>query len=131
MPVRSLSSSVLKWLDAETVLEAVEAWAKQTFARHPEVVRIGLFGSYARGDWGVGSDIDLVIIVHDTAIPFIERARYFDTSDLPLSTDLLVYTRAEWEKMWREGRFAQRIEREARWFYPEPDASLASASALS
>ncbi|MCS6949253.1 MAG: nucleotidyltransferase domain-containing protein [Armatimonadota bacterium] len=122
---------MLKWLDAETVLNAVEAWAKHTFARHPEVVCIGLFGSYARGDWGVGSDIDLVVVVHDTATPFVERARYFDTSDLPLSTDLLVYTQAEWEKMLREGRFAQRIEREARWFYPDSDAPFASESALS
>lgn len=116
MPVRSLSSPVLKWIDAESVLEAVRTWAERVFAKHPEVIRIGLFGSYARGDWGVGSDIDLVIIMRDTTIPFIERARHFDTSDLPLSTDLLVYTQAEWEKMLREGYFAQRIEREAKWF---------------
>lgn len=131
MPVRYLNSPVLKWIDAETVLQAVQAWSEHVFAQHPEVVRIGLFGSYARGDWGVGSDIDLVIIVRDTSVPFIERARYFDTSDLPLSTDLLVYTEAEWQKMLREGHFAPRIEREARWFYSDPEASLASASALS
>lgn len=122
---------MLKWLDAETVLQAVREWAEQVFVQHPEVLRVGLFGSYARGDWGVGSDIDLVVIVRDTTIPFIERARYFDTSDLPLSTDLLVYTKGEWEKMLREGQFAPRIEREARWFYPDSEASLASASALS
>jgi hypothetical protein len=57
-----------------------------------------------------------VIILRDTTIPFIERARYWDTSDLPLSTDLMVYTQAEWEKMLQQGYFAPRIEREAKWF---------------
>lgn len=129
--MRSLNSPVLKWLNAETVHLAVQAWAEHVFARYPAVVRIGLFGSYARGDWGGGSDIDLVIILRETAIPFIERAHHFDTSDLPLSTDLLVYTEAEWQKMLTETHFARRIEREARWFYPDSADSFASDSALS
>jgi predicted nucleotidyltransferase len=37
---------------------------------HPEVVRVGYFGSYARGDWGVGSDLDLIIIVDRSDEPF-------------------------------------------------------------
>lgn len=116
MPVRSWNSPVLKWLDAESVLQVVKAWVEQLFTQNPDVLRVGLFGSYARGDWGVGSDIDLVVILCQTDVPFIERARYFNTSTLPLSTDLLVYTEAEWEKMLTEGHFAPRIEREARWF---------------
>ncbi len=76
------------------------------------------FGSYARGDWGVGSDIDLVLMVRQTELPFIERARACSAEALPLSTDLLVYTQAEWQKMLAEGRFAPRIEREAIWVHP-------------
>lgn len=63
MPTRSLNSSVLKWPDRETVDRAVLKWAARASARHPELVRLGYFGSYARGDWGVGSDIDLVAVV--------------------------------------------------------------------
>lgn len=118
MPVRLFSSPVLKWPDAESVRRAVKTWAEQTAQKHPEIVRIGLFGSYARGDWGVGSDIDLVVIVRQTDVPFIERARLFSVIDLPLSTDLLVYTQDEWQKMLKEGRFAPRIQREAIWMYP-------------
>jgi predicted nucleotidyltransferase len=79
MPVRSSSSRVLKWPDAQTVREAVVRWAQQIAQQRPEVARIGLFGSYARGDWGVGSDIDLVVIVHHTDMPFIRRALDYDT----------------------------------------------------
>lgn len=118
MPIRLLNSPVLKWPDAETVWQAVRDWTEDLVRQHPEIVRVGLFGSYARGDWGVGSDIDAVIIVRETLVPFVERARQFDTYPLPLSTGLLVYTEAEWPKMLLEGRFAPAIEREAIWAYP-------------
>lgn len=52
MPVRSLNSSVLRWPDARAVEAALQHWAKTTAQTHPEVLRIGYFGSYARGDWG-------------------------------------------------------------------------------
>ena len=63
MPVRSLSSRVLKWPKAEVVEPAVEAWAHQIAAEHPEVAHVGYFGSYARGDWGVGSDVAISVYV--------------------------------------------------------------------
>ena len=65
MPVRSLSSPVLKWPHKGEVDQAARRWAGELAARHPEVVRIGYFGSYARDDWGVGSDLDLIAIVKE------------------------------------------------------------------
>lgn len=58
MPVRSLNSSVLRWPDPDSVVKAVRRWAKKYGENKPEVERIGYFGSYARGDAGVGSDLD-------------------------------------------------------------------------
>ena len=70
MPVRSLTSPVLKWPDAQTVLKALKRWVeKVNQIRRPDIVRLGYFGSYARGDWGVGSDLDLVIIVENSDEP--------------------------------------------------------------
>ena len=60
MPVRSLSSPVLRWPDSGNVEEAVREWARGAADRHPDLVRLGVFGSYARDDAGVGSDLDLV-----------------------------------------------------------------------
>jgi len=74
MPVRSLNSSVLKWARREEVLESAKSWAERIAQNHPEVLRIGCFGSYARGDWGVGSDIDILVIVARSNKPFIYRA---------------------------------------------------------
>ena len=60
MPVRSLTSSVIRWPDAETVTDAVRRWAREAAEEQKGVVRIGYFGSYATGDWGVGSDVDFI-----------------------------------------------------------------------
>lgn len=119
MPVRSLRSSVLRWPDAHTVEQAVRDWA-QRMAR-PEVVRIGYFGSYARGDAGVGSDLDVIIIVDRAETPFWRRAADWDATDLPVPTDILVYTSAEWQAL--SGRFRQTLGREVVWVYTKGEHS--------
>jgi len=116
MPVRSLRSSVLKWPDRDTVDEAVRQWAGLQAARRPELLRVGYFGSYARGDWGVGSDVDLVAIVARSDEPFEARAARWDVTPLPVPADLIVYTSDEWEALQqRGGRFAERLARETVW----------------
>jgi predicted nucleotidyltransferase len=117
MPVRSLNSPVLKWPDAQTVVQALKGWAETVTRERPEVVRIGFFGSYARGDWGVGSDLDLIIIVTDSRQPFELRPSGFNTLELPVPTDLLVYTQEEWQAMKPARRFFQELDREASWVY--------------
>jgi len=59
MPVRSLSSSVLVWPSRHEVVRAARAWAEHDAGRHPELLGLGYFGSFAREDWGVGSDLEL------------------------------------------------------------------------
>ena len=117
MPVRSLRSRVLKWPDARAVDAAVRGWATEIAQQHPNVVRIGYFGSYARGNWGVGSDVDLVAIVSESEQPFERRAAGWDTTTLPVSADLLVYTSAEWSAR-LEQPGGQRIAGETVWVYP-------------
>ena len=84
---------------AETVTAAARAWTADVARGTPSVVAAGYFGSYARGNWGVGSDLDLVVIVEASAEPFERRAVPFDTLRLPVPVDLLVYTRAEWTRL--------------------------------
>lgn len=118
MPVRSLSSPVLKWPEAQTVAQAVRDWAEAVGRARPEVLRLGYFGSYARGDWGVGSDLDLLIIVERSTTPFHRRGAEWDVTGLPVPADVLVYTQAEWEALARAGsRFAHALADEAVWVY--------------
>lgn len=116
MPVKSSSSSVLKWPDAATVDAAVRAWAAKVAAGSCHVLRVGYLGSYARGDWGVGSDVDLVIVVAHTDQPPLRRASAFDTISLPIPADLLVYTQAEWEALMRGAtRLGRALKEETVW----------------
>ena len=84
----------------------------------PGVVRIGYFGSYARGNWGVGSDLDVVVILENCQEPFERRQIGWDTRDLPVPVDLLIYTAAEWERLRASAGFARTVEREAVWVSP-------------
>ena len=118
MPVRSLSSPVLRWPDAQAVDEAVRRWARKIAAKRPEILRIGYFGSYARGNWGVGSDLDLIIVVDWAEQPFERRATQWDVTELPVPAEALVYTAEEWERLSsQKGRFALMLNKETIWIY--------------
>jgi uncharacterized protein len=120
MPVRSLSSSVLKWPDQATVDRAVRRWAELVSRQHKGILKIGYFGSYSRGDYGVGSDLDIIAIVKESSLPFERRGVFWDTGEIPVPVDLLIYTEREWNCIPEESRFYQTIIREAVWiFIPE------------
>lgn len=115
MPVRSLHSSVLRWPDRREVERKVAEWAAREAPRHPGLLLLSYFGSYARGDAGVGSDLDLIAVVESSPEPFERRALAWDLSPLPVPAELLVYTREEWERLQEEGgRFIRTVQHEAR-----------------
>ena len=119
MPVKSLNSSVLKWPDRLTVDRAARAWAASEARRHPELLNIGYFGSYARGDAGVGSDLDLIAIVDRAKEPFERRSLTWDLNALPVPAEIIIYTQEEWERLRNKGgKFARMLESQAVWIYP-------------
>ncbi len=118
MPVRSLDSSLLKWPDRATVDEALRRWANDAAARHPELLRVGYIGSYARGDWGVGSDLDVLIVIERSDEEFLNRGRTWDLTGLPVPADTLVYTGTELAELTAAaGRFAEMLKHERVWVY--------------
>lgn len=132
MPVRSLDSPVLKWPDANTVLQALAHWANDAAARNPEILAIGCFGSYARGNWGPGSDVDILVILSQAHEPFERRALPFDTTRLPVPADLLVYTHHEWLTLAHRGPPGRTRAAEVVWiFRREPAADPSTPSTLS
>ncbi|MGH8581704.1 MAG: nucleotidyltransferase domain-containing protein [Gammaproteobacteria bacterium] len=101
--------------------EALQVWLTCEVGRRPELLRLGFFGSYARGDWGVGSDLDLIALVREADEPFERRALSWDLNPLPVAAELLVYTETEWRRLLdTRSRFAETVMREAVWVYPQP-----------
>ena len=121
MPVRSLNSSVLRWVPKDQVIKALMEWAEEVYSSRSEVVKIGYFGSYARGDWGVGSDLDVIVLLRESPLPFWERCLEFDTTVLPLPVDLFVYTLEEVKKLKGTKFCRDVIEREVIWIEPDRD----------
>jgi predicted nucleotidyltransferase len=94
---------------------ALKRWAGRAVRLHLEVVRIGYFGSCARGDWSVGSDLDVVAIVDRAPVRVAERSLGWDTTTLPVPVDLLVYTPGEWAEVSGRGRFGATLTSETVW----------------
>lgn len=118
MPVRSLNSSVFKWPDQRKIDKAVRAWVAEERECHPALLRLGYFGSYARNDWGVGSDLDLVAILDESSEPFERRNLSWNLGSLPVPAELLVYTRKEWDLLPERGeKFARVLTQETVWVY--------------
>ena len=115
MPVRSLSTSVLPWPSRKAVHAALARWAQDAVKRDRSIRRVGYFGSYARGDWGVGSDLDLVLI-RDESAPGVPRP---DTTELPVAADVTVFTEVQWRaRLARQDRFARTLHHETVWIHP-------------
>lgn len=114
-PTRSFGSVKIISLDRARLLEALHQIATRLRAERSEVEEVRLFGSLARQDHTGASDADVLIVLSGT--PELDPARrslaYLPYFDLPVGTDLLVFTRAEieaclsagdpfWCRLWRD-----------------------------
>ena len=118
MPVRSSTSSVLRWPDAAEVRKALAEWARARGKTNPDILKVGYFGSYARGTWGPGSDLDVVIVVGRSDRTFLERGVDWDLTSLPVPAESLTYTADEWRDLSDSGsRFAKTLEDQTVWVY--------------
>jgi predicted nucleotidyltransferase len=79
----------------------LERMLKEKLLAHDNIINAYLFGSVAADKVHPWSDIDLIIVA-ETAEPFIERPRqFFDLYDLGLPIDILVYTLEEFADVTR------------------------------
>lgn len=72
-----------------------------------------MFGSLARRQATPASDADILIVLNRSRLPFLERSPHYALDGCGVATDLLVYTRAEMERMREEGNlFLRQVEGE-------------------
>ncbi len=110
MPVRSLTSAVLKWPDREEVLRKAGKLATEAAVSDRSIEMIIAYGSITEPQrWGVGSDLDLILVVAETDRPFIERSSCYNFGSPGVPVDLTVYTVEEFKKLNNEGRYLSKI----------------------
>ncbi len=89
-------------MDERLAVETARRFISELERRGVKVVEAYLFGSWARGDWLVDSDVDVVVVSPDfRGVPWLKRlellAKVEASLDLPLSIDALPYTPEEVE----------------------------------
>jgi predicted nucleotidyltransferase len=82
---------------------------------HPQITRVFVFGSRAKGTFHTGSDLDLAIMNDDVDPKIVDKViGAFNESSLPFSVDLVQYHALTHDS------FKSHIDRVAKVFYQKP-----------
>jgi UTP:GlnB (protein PII) uridylyltransferase len=93
-------------------------------AVQPGLQKVGVFGSYGRGQAGVGSDLDLLVVDANASGTQGQRLLIWPLAELPLSCDALVLTPAEHARLLAcDSRMAAELQRDTHWLWERPQPS--------
>jgi predicted nucleotidyltransferase len=93
----------IEYFPSGQVWEALSSFVSTLRRQHPEVATVILFGSVVRGDSVPGSDVDLLVVLGESSIPFLDRIPRYLPSSFPVGVDVFPYTCDELEQMLSQG----------------------------
>ncbi len=102
---RSYGSVTVYSVDEDQVRRALEHFVAACQQRE-EVLAVVLFGSFTGERFGVGSDVDVLLVLQESPLPFLERLPLYWPDHFPVDIDVFPYT-------WREIEAGQPVAREA------------------
>jgi len=112
------SSAGTRFVNREEILSGARETARRIGAGHSQVLRVLLFGSFARDDYGTRSDLDLLVVLRESAKPAPGRVVDFLQYVSAYPTDIFPLTEAEIEARLEEGDpFLRRALREGILLY--------------
>lgn len=90
---KSLGSVKILSVDYPVLKRSLEESASRIREEDKSVLKILLFGSFARGNYTPLSDVDILIVVESTAMPFLNRKETYSCYfPIPFDINILVYT---------------------------------------
>jgi predicted nucleotidyltransferase len=108
-----------RFADRDEIVAAARQFSGRLAAARSEIRRIILFGSFARGDYGVRSDLDLLIVLERSDKPLGERLYDYLQFGSGYPTDILPLTEAEIDsRLGDQDPFLQQIFAEGIQLYP-------------
>lgn len=98
-------SSKPRFINEKAVIADFKKLALKQAGDNPDIEEVYLFGSYARRNAGLHSDVDILVIVGGDDLRAANRAGQFilKFSDGPVPADVLVKTRTEVNRAVKEG----------------------------
>ena len=97
-----MSSVVIKSINRQGIVEAVESYVARLRREHPEVKRVIWFGSWINGLPTPGSDVDLCLVLNSSDNPLRDRIADYLPFGFPVGVDLFPYTQVEFERLAQE-----------------------------
>ncbi len=102
--ISSIDSHFQELLKVQSEEDGIIRKMVDTIVREADPDAVILFGSRARGDARLDSDVDLMIIEHESFSPQRSRRQetarlYLALRKLPMPKDLLLYSREEFERL--------------------------------
>ena len=85
------------FLEIEPILAGLKERAQRLLAGQPRIREVSLFGSLVRGNYGPGSDADLLVILEADPRRFVDRIPEFleQFGGLGIAVDVFPYTLEE------------------------------------
>jgi predicted nucleotidyltransferase len=115
-----LSSAGSRFANREEVILLARETAARIAAAYPEIIRIILFGSFARGDYGTRSDLDLLVVFKESGKSMRERLGELLRFSPAYPTDFIPVTQCEVDARLAEGDpFLRQAMAEGVVLYPE------------
>lgn len=99
MPKTSSGSLKIFSQDINAVKRLLKKTLKIWKAEHPEICSVFIFGSFVKGDFTPGSDIDVLLILSDSKRSFRDRLAKYYPENFPISVDLFPFTISEIKEM--------------------------------
>ncbi len=119
MPNPFLSSPTPRFADHNETVALARQFSSRVAAARPEVRKIILFGSFARGDYGTRSDLDLLIVLDRSDKALGERLSDYLQFGSGYPTDILPLTEQEIDaRLADRDPFLRRILDEGIQLYP-------------
>lgn len=108
-----MSSVVVKSIDFEAIRRQTAEFACHLLETRPEVEEVVVFGSFPRGTYSPGSDIDILLILSGSNKPFQDRTADYLPEAFPVGMDLFAYTRQELERSSANGFLTEALRAES------------------
>ncbi|MBI2918623.1 MAG: nucleotidyltransferase domain-containing protein [Chloroflexi bacterium] len=105
MPETSSPGVRVWWFPKDEAWAAARAYARELGQSHPEVELVLVFGSLVRNEAVPGSDVDFLVVLTESSVPFFGRSSEYQPERFPVGTDVFVYTQAELDDMLAQGNF--------------------------
>lgn len=93
------------YFEKEKVWEALKELAANLERSHPEIRSAIVFGSLVHDRAVPGSDVDVLLVLDHSDLPFLDRPAKYRPEGFPVPVDVFAYTREEVERMLGEGNF--------------------------